>query len=73
MQAATIMQAMIDQRQSDELADAFLEAYDRGPAWREAIRGLSRLEEGSRAEIRSALAETVRQLGRDPAKLDLEN
>lgn len=74
MQAATIMQAMIDQRQSDELADAFLEAYDRGPAWREAIRSsLSRLEERSRAEIRSALAETVRRMGRDPAKLDLEN
>jgi len=37
-QAETLMTAMIDTRRSDALADAYMEAWDRGSAWREAIR-----------------------------------
>ena len=66
--------AMIEQRQSDDLADAFMEAYDRGPAWKEAIRkSLSLIDEDSHGRILTALADAVGKLGRDPAKFELGN
>lgn len=71
MQSQAIMEAMIEQRQSEDLADAFIEACDRGPAWRETIRkSLFQLEDSE--TIRSALAEGVRTLGRDPKEFDLD-
>jgi hypothetical protein len=32
------METMIVQHQDQAIADAFMEAWDRGPAWREAIQ-----------------------------------
>lgn len=72
-QAATIMEVMIEQRQSEDLADAFIEAYDRGPAWKEAIRkSMYQIEDGTRERIQTALADSIRRLGRDPADFNLE-
>jgi len=38
LQAATRMETMFAQRQGEAVADAFMEAWDRGPAGREAIQ-----------------------------------
>jgi hypothetical protein len=47
MQAVTIMGAMIEPRQTEDLADAFMEAYDRGQAWKEGVRkSLDQIEGG---------------------------
>lgn len=72
-QAATIMEAMIETRQTEDLADAFMEAYDRGPAWKEAIRkSMDQIEDGLRQRIRSALGEGIRKLEADPGSYDFE-
>jgi hypothetical protein len=71
-QAATLMEVMIEQRQSENLADGFMEACGRGPAWQEAIRkSMSQLEDDTRERIQSALIDGIRKLERDPAKYDL--
>lgn len=71
-QAATIMEAMIEQRQSDELADGFMEVYDRGPSWQEAIRtSLSRIKDETREKIQSAIAASIRNLESDPTNYGL--
>ena len=58
--AAAIMEAMIEQRQTEDVADAFMEAYGRGPAWKEAIRkSLSEIDDGQRQPIQSALAHAI--------------
>lgn len=73
-QAIAIMQAMIEQRQSEDLADAFMEAYERGPAWKEAIRrSLSEIDERAREIIEPALARAIAKLDRDPAEFGLES
>jgi len=72
-QSATIMEAMIEQRQTEDLADAFSEAYDRGPAWKEAIRkSMDQIEDDTRERIQAALADGIRKLDRDPAEFDLD-
>lgn len=72
LQAATITQAMIEQRQSDVLADVFAEAWDRGPAWRDAIRKtLSQVDEASRSLIQTGLQEGLQNSGRNPTDFDL--
>ncbi|MBA1143349.1 nucleotidyltransferase family protein [Mesorhizobium neociceri] len=71
IQAATIMEAMIEQRQTEDLADAFMEASDRGPAWKEAIRrSLSEIDDRERDTVQAALARGIQKLGRDPAEFD---
>lgn len=71
-QAATLIEAMIEQRQTEDLADAFMEACDRGPAWREAIRkSIDQIEDGLRQRIRSALINGIHKLERDPDAYDL--
>jgi hypothetical protein len=71
-QAATIMEAMIEQRQSDDLADGFMEAYDRGPSWREAIgTSLSQIKDDARKKIQSAIAVSIRKLESDPTNYGL--
>jgi hypothetical protein len=71
-QAATIMEAMIETRQTEDLADAFMEAYDRGPAWKEAIRkSIDQLENDVRHRIRSGLTEGIHKLEENPNNYDL--
>jgi len=72
-QAASIIETMIEQRQKEDLADAFMEAYDRGPAWKEAIRrSMDQIEDNVRQRIQSAFADGIGKLGRDPADYALK-
>jgi hypothetical protein len=72
LQAATIMETMIEQRQAGDLAEAFMAAYERGPAWRDAIRkSLSEIDDSAREAIQAALARGIRGLERDPAEFNL--
>jgi len=72
-QAVALFEAMISTHRHVDLAVAFTEAWNRGPAWREALRhGLSRIAPRDRKEIETGLAEGVRHLGDEPAKYELE-
>lgn len=69
-QAETLMQAMIATSQMVPLADAFVEAWQRGQSWRSAIaQSLGALQDA--ADIRAKLAEGVRVLGHEPEEFDL--
>ena len=60
-------------RRQTDLDTAFTEAWDRGPAWKQALRlGLSRLDVSTRAAVDAGLAEGIRQLGNDPADYEIE-
>jgi len=60
-------------RRQADLDTAFTEAWDRGPAWKQALRlGLSRLDVSTRAAVDAGLAEGIRQLGNDPADYEIE-
>jgi hypothetical protein len=72
-QAATIMEVMAEQRQTEDLADVFIEACDRGPAWKEAIRkSLDQIEDEARVPILAALATGIRKLERDPVEFGID-
>jgi hypothetical protein len=64
-QAQTLMETMIELRQGDAVADAYMEAWDRGPAWREAIEGSMHYLGNER--LLASLAASVRRLGGDPS------
>ncbi|MBK3404071.1 hypothetical protein H0176_24450 [Methylorubrum populi] len=67
-QAALLSEALIGTRRGTDLAAAFAEAWERGPAWREALRnGLGYLLGKMRATVTSGLVEGLRDLGADPA------
>jgi len=71
-QARTLIEAMLQIRQGDALADAFKEAWDRGPAWREAIGdSLRSYDDATRHRLKSGLAEGMRDLKSDPAAYGL--
>lgn len=64
LQAATLIEAMIETRRGDDLAQAYVEAWNRGPAWREAIEAsLRTLDESARGRLLDALARSLRALG----------
>jgi hypothetical protein len=51
-----------------------MEALDRGPAWKEAIRkSIGQIEDEVRQRIQSALVDGIRKLERDPAEYDLKD
>jgi hypothetical protein len=67
LQAAILMEAMIETRQAEALADSFMEAWDRGPAWREAITTSFRaIADDKRDLIGKGLASAIDRLGADP-------
>lgn len=68
LQAATLMETMIAQHQDEAIADAFMEAWDRGPAWREAIQASLRQMDAKELEfIRPGIARGIRSLGHAPS------
>ena len=72
-QAATIMEVMIAQHQAEDLAEVFVEAWERGPAWREAIRkSVRQIEGGARKQIYAGLSHGIRNLEIDLADLGLD-
>jgi hypothetical protein len=66
-QAAILMDAMIELRQSDALADAYMEAWDRGPAWRQAMQeSLRTFDPALQSHVREKVSSSIRSLDGDP-------
>jgi len=71
-QAGTLIRAMGEARMHQDLADAFSEAWGRGPAWQEAVtRGLSYLDAEERDAVHDILGEGLRGIGEDPGEFGL--
>lgn len=71
-QALTLMQAMVATHQSDALADAFMEAWDRGQHWQDAIRqSLRAISPETYGPIREALRASVKHFESDPDRYEL--
>ena len=67
LQSRTLMEAMLGSRQGDALADAYMEAWDRGNAWKEAImESMRSYEESTRVFIAGSVGEAVASLGAKP-------
>ncbi|MBR0938816.1 GSU2403 family nucleotidyltransferase fold protein [Bradyrhizobium jicamae] len=72
LQARSIIEAMIENRQQADVASAFMEAWDRGDQWKAAIRtGIATYDDGFRKSLRTELGKGVTELGSDRAKYDL--
>lgn len=72
-QAVTLMEAMIAVRQRDDLADAYMEAWDRGAAWRDAIQASMRtLPQEIESYLHKELSIGVDNLEKQPADYGLQ-
>jgi hypothetical protein len=72
LQARSISEAMIANRQHADLASAFMEAWDRGDHWREAVRtSVATYDDDFQSLFRAELAKGMTELGSDPASYDL--
>lgn len=68
MQAAALIRAFDDQRQADEIGHAWIEAWDRGPRWQEALRiGVQRLPSEANEALERAIDVAAAALKRDGA------
>ena len=67
-QALILTEALMQTGQHSDLAMAYEEAWNRGPAWRDAISAtLRRYDELSRSRLADAIGKGFRQIGTDPA------
>jgi hypothetical protein len=72
LQARSIIEAMIANRQHADLASAFMEAWDRGDHWRTAIRqSIATYDDDVRVFLQAELSNGVIELGSEPASYDL--
>ena len=72
LQAKSISEAMIANRQHADLAAAFMEAWDRGDHWRTAIRtSIATYDDDFQGSFRAELVKGITELGSDPAAYDL--
>jgi hypothetical protein len=72
LQARSISEAMMANRQHADLASAFMEAWDRGDHWRAAIRtSIATYDDDFQSSFRTELAKGIIELGSDPAGYDL--
>lgn len=66
-QAMAIMTAMINARMNDDLADAFCEAMDRGPSWKQLLlSAMDRIPDHDRDMLVTGLRSGMRSLSIDP-------
>jgi hypothetical protein len=71
LQARSISEAMIANRQHADLASAFMEAWDRGDHGRAAIRtSIATYDDDFQSSFRAELAKGMTELGSDPAGYD---
>ena len=69
VQVDRLIEALAQTRHQSDLALAYDEAWNRGPAWRDALKqGLSYLPSRRGEEVRSVLAEGLKEIGEDPVK-----
>ncbi len=72
LQAVTLLDTMIGLRQHETVADAYMEAWDRGPAWRNAMEeSLRALDPDMADRLRQRLSDGVKALDGDPATYGL--
>jgi hypothetical protein len=72
LQARSIFDAMIANRQNADLASAFMEAWDRGDHWSAEIRkSIATYDDEFQTSLRTELAKGVTELGSDPVDYDL--
>jgi len=72
LQAKSIIEAMIANRQHADLASAFVEAWDRGDHWRAAIRtSIATYDEDFQASLRTELAKGITEIGSGSEDYDL--
>jgi hypothetical protein len=72
LQARAIFEAMIANRQHADMATAFMEAWDRGDAWRDAItKSLATYDDGFSQLLRQELTKGITELGEDPSGYEL--
>lgn len=73
LQATTLAMALVEQRQTFELADAYIEAFDRGPHWKDSLsRGLAMMIDTEAGIIVAGLRKGVIQCGKTPRDYGLE-
>jgi hypothetical protein len=73
LQATTLAMALVEQRQTFELADAYIEAFDRGPHWKNSLsRGLAMVTDTEAGIILAGLRKGVIQCGKAPRDYGLE-
>lgn len=64
LQAITLIDAMIATRQDENLAEACVEAWKRGPAWRDAIQeSLRSFDNDTRERLSKTLAKSIAKIG----------
>jgi hypothetical protein len=72
LQARSIIEAMIANRQHADLASAFTEAWDRGDHWKAAIRtSIATYDDEFQSSLRAELTRGITELGSNPADYDL--
>ncbi|MCC8937072.1 hypothetical protein H8A99_11395 [Bradyrhizobium sp. Arg68] len=72
LQAKSIIEAMIANRQQADLASAFVEAWDRGDHWKAAMRtSIATYDDDFQSSLRIELAKGVTEIGSDPEDYDL--
>ncbi|MGY2049225.1 nucleotidyltransferase family protein [Methylobacterium sp. JK268] len=68
MQAESLIEALALASEREALADAWMEAWDRGPRWQEHLRAASRrLASAANAILREAVTASCRETGTAPA------
>lgn len=70
-QSLTLMKALNELRRMDDLADVYMQAWERGPAWRRALRESLRALMPEAADIQDALVRAVNREGASPADYGL--
>lgn len=72
-QSLTLMKALVTTRRTQALADVYMEAWDRGAAWREAIsESLAALDPSEWTDLRGAIAAAVTRLGGEASNYGVE-
>lgn len=72
LQARSIIETMIANRQHADLSSAFVEAWDRGDHWRAAIRqSIATYDGGFQTSLQAELSKGLTQLGSDLANYEL--
>jgi hypothetical protein len=72
LQASILIDAMIETRQLADLAEAYVEAFERGPHWRAAMEeSFSAIEARVAKRAQDALAKGITKLRGDPTKYNL--
>jgi hypothetical protein len=73
LQARSIFEAMVANRQHADLASAFTEAWDRGEHWRTEIsKSIASYADDFQRALRSELARGISEIGSDPADYGLD-